>query len=112
VQTGLEALEFVQQPEHGSRVPVDVILKDHDPPNSNALRFLKKLRESNDEKLRTLPVVGEARRDFVVSVAGAPSSISDIVLHPKTDPLARRTRSRVEPMRPRSRVPLPVSGGS
>ena len=52
--TGREALELLMQGQG-----VDVCLKAHEPPHSNAVGFLNKLRELPDPRHRQLPVVGE-----------------------------------------------------
>ena len=54
-----EALQVLkeQQSRNGSNLGVDLILKEHDPPHSNACRLLGRILE--DEVLRTIPVVGE-----------------------------------------------------
>ena len=49
-----------QQSRDGSNLGVDLILKEHDPPHSNACRLLGRILE--DEVLRTIPVVGEPPR--------------------------------------------------
>jgi len=53
-QTGNEAVALLC--EDKSDEVVDVILKAHDPPKSNAVRFLQKMK---DTKLQVLPVIGE-----------------------------------------------------
>ena len=58
MQKGSEALAlFAQNLAAGLGPSVDVILKAHDPPASNAPRFLQKLGEI--ESLKTIPIIGK-----------------------------------------------------
>lgn len=55
MQTGSEALQLLQaQLQESGEPAVDIILKEHEPPTSNAPRFLKRL----EGVLRTVPVIG------------------------------------------------------
>lgn len=57
VQTGSEALQLLQgQVQTAGEPGVDIIFKEHEPPSSNAARFLKQLQA--DAVLRTVPVIG------------------------------------------------------
>lgn len=57
--TGGEALDLLAANLRATgSCGVDIVLKEHDPPTSNAARFLKKLRAV--EALASLPVIGEA----------------------------------------------------
>ena len=57
MQKGSEALALFAQNIAAGRGPsVDVILKAHDPPASNAPRFLQKLGEI--ESLKAIPTIG------------------------------------------------------
>lgn len=56
-QRGSEALRLLEERAAATGSPgVHVVLKDHDPPASNAVRFLHRLREH--PSLRGLPVIG------------------------------------------------------
>ena len=58
--TGGEALDLLLENLRATGHPgVDIILKQHEPPSSNAPRFLRKLRAV--EALASLPVIGEDR---------------------------------------------------
>jgi hypothetical protein len=59
VKSTAEALQVLkeQQSRDGTNLGVDLILKEHDPPHSNACRLLGRILE--DDVLRTIPVVGE-----------------------------------------------------
>lgn len=57
MRTGKDALEVLDERlQAGAGPGVDVILKEHDPPGSNAVRFLQKLRET--AQLTFIPVIG------------------------------------------------------
>ncbi len=58
MQRGSEALRLLEE-RVGSGYGVDLVLKDHEPPTSNAVRFLKRLREHPLARLRAVPVIGE-----------------------------------------------------
>lgn len=58
MQRGSEALRLLEE-RATSGCGVHVVLKDHEPPSSNAVRFLKRLREHPLAGLRTVPVIGE-----------------------------------------------------
>ncbi len=58
VQTGSDALQLLRAQLKESGEPAfDIILKEHEPPHSNAAKFLRKLPA--DAVLRTVPVIGE-----------------------------------------------------
>ncbi len=60
-QSGGSALQLLEERAAATGSPdVDVILKNHDPPGSNAVRFLHRLSEH--PSLRSIPTVGEWRR--------------------------------------------------
>ena len=63
VKSTAEALQVLkeQQARDAKSMGVDLILKEHDPPHSNACRLLGRILE--DDVLRTIPVVG-ARPHF------------------------------------------------
>ena len=71
VKSTAEALQVLkeQQSRDGSNLGVDLILKEHDPPHSNACRLLGRILE--DDVLRTIPVVGErpSRLHFSASLS-------------------------------------------
>lgn len=57
-QCGSEALKLLEERLAATGSPgVDAILKNHDPPESNGVRFLHRLREH--PRLRNIPTVGE-----------------------------------------------------
>lgn len=59
-QTGSDALQLLRAQLHDAGEPGwDIILKEHEPPNSNAAYFLRKLQ--GDAVLRNVPVVGAPR---------------------------------------------------
>ena len=64
VQTGSAALQLMLDNHRAAGslgdCGFDILLKEHEPPASNAARFLKKLRAH--ECLRALPVIGEPGR--------------------------------------------------
>lgn len=57
-QSGAEALALLSRTDLDARVPeVDVILKSHDPPHGNALKFLNNIK--GIEGHEKLPIVGK-----------------------------------------------------
>ena len=56
-QTGNEAVALLAHPTaEGGGQPIDLVLKAHDLPQSNAVRFLQKLRDSAHRQV--VPVIG------------------------------------------------------
>lgn len=64
VQTGSEALQLLSTQLAASGEPgFDILVKEHEPPASNATRFLRKLQAADaGGVLRTLPVIGGSAR--------------------------------------------------